>query len=118
MIDLITDNIDAIRKACEDHDVKTLWVFGSAVNDTWVEGKSDVDFLVELGQSELDLFDQFMGLYVELESLTGHAIDLVDTHSLRKRPLIDEIERTREIVFESQDKSVLAGRSRTRILSR
>ena len=103
MIDLITNNLDAIRKACEDHDVNALWAFGSAVNGNWIEGKSDVDFLVELGASELSLFDQYLGLIVALDKALGrHDI----AHTTRIEQLGDggfaeKVHRTRVKIYDS-----------------
>ena len=108
MIDLVTNNLDAIRKACEDHDVEVLWVFGSAVNGNWIEGKSDVDFLAEFGPSELNLFRQHMGLIARLEDILSVRIDVIDVESITKPYFRDEVERTRVLLYERAGHTVTA----------
>jgi predicted nucleotidyltransferase len=100
MIGPVTNNLDAIRKACEDHDVDTLWVFGSAVTGGWVEGKSDVNFLAEFGPSKLSIFRQHMGLIVRLEDVLGVRIDVVDVESITKPYFREEVERTKMLLYE------------------
>lgn len=110
MIDLITNNLDAIRKACEDHDVKALWVFGSAVNGTWVEGKSDVDFLVELGESELSLFDQYLGLIVALDKVLGQydLSHVTRVEQLTESRFADDVHRTKVRIHEQAHQRIPA----------
>lgn len=110
MIDLVTNNLDAIRKACEDHDVKTLWVFGSAVTGNWVEGKSDVDFLVELGESEMSLFDQYLGLIVALDKVLGRhdVAHTTRTEQLGTGRFAEDVRRTRVKIYENADQRVPA----------
>lgn len=110
MIDLVTRNLKAIQTACEDHDVNTLWVFGSAVTGEWVEDKSDVDFLVSLGESSMSLFDQYLGLIVALDKVLGrHDI----AHATRVEELgegrfAEEVLRTRVKVYENSHQRVPA----------
>ena len=99
MIDLVSNNLDANRKACEDHDVETLWVFSSAVNGNWVEGKGDVDFLARFGPGSLTIFRQHMGPIIRFEDILGVRIDVVDIRSITKPRFRDEVERTRVLVY-------------------
>ncbi len=108
MIELITNNLNAIRKACEDHDVDTLWVFGSAANGDWVEGKSDVDFIAQFGSSDLTIFRQHMGLIVRLEDILGLKVDVVDAESITRPYFRDEVEQTRVLLYERAGHTITA----------
>lgn len=106
MIDLVTNNLTAIRAACEEYDVDVLWVFGSAVRDDWVEGKSDVDFIAKFGESERSLFRQHMGFIGRLQDILGVRVDVVDSRSISKPWLKEEVERTRELIFDRSKQTV------------
>jgi predicted nucleotidyltransferase len=108
MIDLVTDNLDAIRNACEDHDVNTLWVFGSVVNGEWKQGHSDVDVIAGFGPHDVTLFRQHMGLIVQLEDILGVRVDVVDVESIEKRHFRAEVEGTRVLLYERSRQTVSA----------
>ena len=108
MIELITNNLDEIRSACRKFDVDALWVFGSAVRDDWVEGKSDVDFIAQFGESDRSLFRQHMGFIVHLEDILGVSIDVVDSRSIKKADFRREVERTKELLYEHTHHAVPA----------
>ena len=100
MIDIVTNNLQAIRAACDEYDVELLWVFGSGVRADWVEGNSDVDFIAKFGKSERTLFRQHMGFIVRLTDILGTNVDVVDSRSIRRDDFRDEIARTKELIYE------------------
>jgi predicted nucleotidyltransferase len=47
--EIIERNQNEITALCRKHQVRALWVFGSATTDGWDPELSDLDFLVDLG---------------------------------------------------------------------
>ena len=91
---------DELVNLCERFKVKTLEVFGSAATDEFDSEKSDVDFLVsflELGPGEHA--DSYFGLLEQLESLFERHIDLVVTSAVKNLYFLDEIEKTRTLLY-------------------
>jgi predicted nucleotidyltransferase len=69
--------------------VRALFLFGSVARDQ-AQADSDVDLLVEFGQSPT--FRGYMDLKFFLEDLIGRRVDLVTRSGLRPRAL-PEVER-------------------------
>ena len=83
------------------HKIKNAYVFGSVLSDKF-NSKSDIDLLVnfidysnplEVGQSIWDLEDA-------LEKLTSRKIDLITERSLKNPYFIQELDNTKELIYE------------------
>lgn len=84
-----------LKKLCKKMGVRSLSIFGSAVQGGFKRGVSDIDFLVEFEDVSLDRFFEFMD---NLQALFhGNKIDLVTMGSL-KNPII------RQEILSSQQK--------------
>lgn len=108
MIELLTDNLQEIRAACDEYDVVRLWVFGSAVRDDWSVETSDVDFIATFGESERSIFRQHMGFIVRLEDILGVPVQVVDSRSINRPDFRLEVERTKELLYEQSRHAILA----------
>ncbi|MCA9833421.1 MAG: nucleotidyltransferase domain-containing protein [Thermomicrobiales bacterium] len=108
MITLVRSNLESILWACQRFDVERLWIFGSALRDDWIEGRSDVDFVAEFGKSDLSLFRQHMGLIVQLQDILGIDVDVIDSRSMKKVEFIEEVRRTRELLYERSHRAISA----------
>ena len=75
---VVDSNLPAIRELCRRHRVRSLDLFGSATGSGFDPGRSDFDFLVDFGRTDLGpwMADYFR-LKEELESLLGRPVDLV-----------------------------------------
>jgi predicted nucleotidyltransferase len=81
---------------CQNYDVKTLYAFGSSINENFKEDSSDIDLLVELstedpvkrGQNLLDLWDK-------LEAFFKRKVDLLTSSSMRNPVLRKSIVLTK-----------------------
>ncbi len=101
MIPLIEDNRDALRALCRTFSVARLEVYGSAVDGTFDEARSDVDFLVEFAP------DQDLGPWLAycqdfksaVEGLLGRKVDLVMPKAVRNRHFQQEMNRTRRLLY-------------------
>ena len=79
---LVKRKREEILRVSARHGARNVRIFGSVARGEADEA-SDIDFLVEMepGRSLLDLG----GLQVELESLLGHAVDIVTVRGLKAR---------------------------------
>ena len=88
-------NISKIKVLCIDHNVKSLFAFGSVCSDKF-NNSSDIDLLIEFEgrKSLLDLVD----LKLKLQELLGRKVDVQTYNSLD--PLLrDEILNEQEVIF-------------------
>ena len=83
MLDEIRAKRDEIYAIARKHKAEKLWVFGSCARKE-ERPDSDVDFLVKFGD-DTSLFDQG-GLSVDLGTMLGRNVDVVDDDSLLREP--------------------------------
>ena len=76
-------DLDAIARACKQHGVERLRIFGSALTDRFDPQESDIDFLVDFAPGNVNLFDDYFDLKFELEHITGRPVDLIDASAVR-----------------------------------
>jgi len=104
MISLLQEKQRAIEALCRKYHAARLEVFGSAAAADFFSENSDVDFLVEF-QPESDL-GPWMSHYFEfqkkLEELLGVKVDLVMVSALTNPYFIREVNRTRELLYETK----------------
>lgn len=96
----ITNNMNQIKTLCEQHRVKELYVFGSAVTDKFNE-KSDVDLIVKFESSVLveSYADLYFDLADALEKLFKRKVDLMILNPIPNRFLRENIESTKQLVY-------------------
>ena len=100
LIKLIEDNLDEIISLCKAHQVQSISLFGSAVRDSMNEN-SDIDFLVQFSD-DIDVLyyaDNYFSFLEKLEKLTGKKVDLVSRKSLKNPILIQEIDRSKLVLY-------------------
>lgn len=87
MINLISDNIEYIKKICEANSVSELYLFGSALTNNF-NSESDLDFAVifKEGLSPIEKGDAYFNLLEGLSNLLKRKIDLV-SYSVIKNPI-------------------------------
>ncbi len=98
---LIELNIAKIIDICRNHKVKSLAVFGSVLTDRFND-KSDIDFLIDFENVSLDSFDyvdNFLSLLASLENLLGRTVDLVVGASMRNKYFIQNVNRTKKVIY-------------------
>ena len=102
IIPLVAKRTRQIRNLCQRHHVKRLDVFGSAVNGDFRPDESDIDFLVEFDDSvEGQRFETHFQLTDELKALFERSVDLVDDSAIQNPYFRDEVDQTREPVYET-----------------
>lgn len=101
MIQLIQEKAPEIRKACQKHKVKELYLFGSAANGDFKKTESDLDFVVRFSPTLSVEFraEHYFGLLNELQEILGHRVDLLTFSSLKNPVMIKEVEASKEKVY-------------------
>jgi predicted nucleotidyltransferase len=83
MIEAIEQCRDEVAALCRSTGARRLAAFGSAVRDDFDPERSDLDFLVDLGDLPPARYaDAYFALKVGLESLFGRPVDLVTENGL------------------------------------
>ena len=101
IIPLVTSRKQQIRTLCQRHHVKRLDVFGSAVTGNFHPDESDIDFLVQFDDSPEALrFETRFQLTEELKTLFGRSVDLVDDSAIQNPYFREEVDQTREPIYE------------------
>jgi len=96
---IITDKIQDLRRLCKEYRIKTMYAFGSITSDKFKQ-ISDVDLLVEFESLPLELYsDYYFALHYKLSELFGRKIDLVTENSLSNPYFIQEVERTKKLIY-------------------
>ncbi len=96
---LIENNKEKINELCKNHNVKKLYLFGSATGRNFNEN-SDIDFLVRFKPIDLaKYFENYMALKDKLRSLFRRDIDLVEEQTLKNPILIQSINNSKELIY-------------------
>ncbi|MCC7263359.1 MAG: nucleotidyltransferase domain-containing protein [Candidatus Latescibacteria bacterium] len=101
MIPLVLENQAAIERLCEQHHVRRLELFGSALSEaTFNKGSSDLDFLVDFLPLEPGRrADTYFGLREGLESLLGRPVDLVVRKAIKNPYFRQAIDPTCKLLY-------------------
>src|SRR4030042_5061206 len=96
---LIIDKIQELKEICENYDVRTMYIFGSACTDKFKK-TSDIDILVSFKDISIEKYtDNYFTLHYKLEELFGRKIDLLTENSLSNPYLIESIEKTKQLLY-------------------
>ncbi|WP_296619618.1 nucleotidyltransferase domain-containing protein [Marivirga sp.] len=91
--------IDKIKKLCIDNNVKSLFAFGSVINDK-LRADSDIDFVVDIDDKDpLSYSDKYFNLKFNLEEIFKRKIDLLEMKAIKNKFLKQEIEKTKLPVY-------------------
>lgn len=100
MVPAVASRKSEIEEICRRFGVRRLELFGSAATDTFDPERSDLDFLVDLGDAPPVAYARaYFGLLESLESLFGCSIDLVTEPSVKNPYFRISIDRTRQVVY-------------------
>ena len=101
-VGLIAEKHSAVAEVCRRFNVRRLELFGSAAGQCDFDPEhSDLDFLVEFAP-EQDLgpwLKHYFDLQAELEGLFNRRVDLVMASAPSNPLFIDQINRTRQLVY-------------------
>ena len=87
--------------------IDRLYIFGSAASPRFSEETSDVDILVETADLSPDERGEgLINLWNGLESIFGRKVDQVTANSLRNPYFINEVERTKQLIYDRQSQKI------------
>jgi uncharacterized protein len=93
---LVEERLRALAELCRRHHVRSLWLFGSAVGDTFDQERSDLDFVVEFQPlAPVEHSRAYFGLLEDLEHLFGRDLDLLEAEAIRNPYLRERIAASR-----------------------
>jgi len=102
-MNLVKENREAINSLCDKHKVAKLYAFGSVLTTSF-NSESDVDFLVDFKDTEIQNFaTNFFALKWSLEDLFGREVDLIESEAISNPYFKEEIEETKKLVYESRN---------------
>lgn len=106
--DEISNRKDVFKALCDDHKVKYLYAFGSAITDKFDSDKSDIDLLVEIDDSDpLERGEKLISLWDTFESFFHRKVDLLTESSLRNPFLRKSIDSTKILIYDGSGQKVL-----------
>ena len=100
MIADVQDKRAAVEQLCRRFQVRRLELFGSAAGGQFDFETSDLDFLVEFGDTEPERYaDKYFGLLEGLRDLFDRNVDLVIVSAVKNPYLLESIERSRTLLY-------------------
>jgi len=98
-INILLEKREALTQLCKKYDLAKLYVFGSALENTFND-ESDYDFLIQFKDISFDLYtDHYFSLHEELENLLGREIDLLTDNSLSNKYFKDQVSNSRLLLY-------------------
>ncbi len=109
MIALVEQKKREVIDLCRRYRVDQLDLFGSAATGCFSPRSSDLDFLVRFAdrQPTGDYADRYLGLADSLEQLFQCRVDLVTEESIRNPFFRQEVETTRQRLYEQPREEVV-----------
>jgi len=104
--DEIIKNLPDFKNICENHQVKYLYAFGSAVGGKFDNEKSDIDLLVEVDDPD-PRGEKLLSLWDTLESLLKRKVDLLTSSSIRNPFLRKSIAANKILIYDGTRQKVL-----------
>jgi predicted nucleotidyltransferase len=99
MLNLIENKKIELQRLCEQYDIKSMYVFGSAVTSDFNES-SDIDILISFKDIPYDKYtDNYFELHEKLQELFSRKVDLVTERSLSNPYFIESLERTKQLLY-------------------
>jgi len=93
--------IKEITQLCQANSVRTLYAFGSVLTDQFNSG-SDIDLVVDINSDDaLDYGEKYFDLKFSLQDLLKRKIDLLEGSEIRNKYFIEELEKTKSLVYGS-----------------
>jgi len=89
----------AIYKLCRDHNVKSLYAFGSVLTDQFTP-TSDIDLIVDFNDIDVANYaDNYFALKFSLENIFKRSIDLLEDKAIKNPYFKKAICQKRQLVY-------------------
>lgn len=91
--------INDINKLCEQHNVKKLYLFGSALTDNFNEN-SDVDLIVDFNTISVDDYaDNYFNFKFSLQDVFKRSIDLLEEQAISNPYFKKSVLKDRSLIY-------------------
>ncbi|HOU46823.1 MAG TPA: nucleotidyltransferase domain-containing protein [Chitinophagales bacterium] len=98
-MNIIQQNQSIINQLCTQHNVKTMYVFGSVLTNHF-NANSDVDLLVKFNDFDLTkYFINYTNLKESLENILHKKVDLIEEQTLKNPILIRSINNNKQLIY-------------------
>ncbi|MEM7372437.1 MAG: nucleotidyltransferase domain-containing protein [Bacteroidota bacterium] len=97
-----------IRKLCQLHKVKNLWLFGSVLRKDF-SLKSDIDFLYEMDDEQIKADEWYFSFWGFLDSLTkllDRKIDLVWYKGIKNPYFKEEVDNSKVLLYDVKGEKI------------
>ena len=95
----LNNYINDINKLCERHNVKKLYLFGSALNDNFNEN-SDVDLIVDFNTISVDDYaDNYFNFKFSLQDVFKRSIDLLEEQAISNPYFKKSVLKDRSLIY-------------------
>lgn len=100
---IIDENIDKIKTLCDNHNVRSLFAFGSVCTDNFSE-QSDIDLLISFYSMDYgDYADNYFNVADKFEEIFNRPVDLVTDKSLSNPYFIQSLNQTKTLLYGHED---------------
>ncbi|OIN57774.1 hypothetical protein BLX24_18430 [Arsenicibacter rosenii] len=98
---IVEQKMASLKQLCEAHKIKSMYLFGSAVDGTFNEQRSDIDFLVRFqdGLRPEEAGQHLLTLQCELEDLFSRKVDLMIERPFRNPYFANSVEATKQMIY-------------------
>ena len=95
----LNNYINDINKLCEQHNVKKLYLFGSALTDNFNEN-SDVDLIVDFNTISVDDYaDNYFNFKFSLQDVFKRSIDLLEEQAISNPYFKKSVLKDRSLIY-------------------
>lgn len=108
MIDLVANKKDEIVDLCRRYGIQRLDLFGSAATGAFDPAKSDLDFVVDLGEYDDTVHLRYLDLVAGLQDLLDRDVDVLTADTIRDPYLLSAISRDRVTLYDTRDREAAA----------
>jgi predicted nucleotidyltransferase len=96
---ILENHISDITALCKNHKVKTLYAFGSVLNENFNE-QSEIDLVVDFQpQDVLDYGDNYFELKFSLEDILKRPIDLLEEKAIKNPYFKQNLDKQRQLIY-------------------
>lgn len=102
MQEIIEKNKTKLIDICKELNIKSLYVFGSIVSDSF-KNESDIDFMISFPEnlSVEEYTNNYFTLHYRLRELFDRDIDIITENSLSNPYFIDSFNETKQLIYEA-----------------
>jgi predicted nucleotidyltransferase len=96
---IIDSHINEIQKLCLENKVKSLYVFGSVLNEGF-NSQSDIDLVVDFNNVEIaEYADNYYNLKFGLQKLFHRQIDLLEQKAIKNPYFLQQLNLQKKLVL-------------------